>query len=237
MGKILYQKQLPGYGNVVIEDTTMGKKAVRLFKVDGAVESVMYLDEEQAGEMFSDYLNAFNWIFSLKPDLQKTLLIGGGGFIYPKHYLMHHPDKEIHTVEISHEMVELASRFFGLNHLMKEHEEHFRLIEADGQEYLKNSDEVYDVILNDAYIGSVFHKGLQSNEAMAEIKRHLKADGIYAINLVTAPKGIHAIRGNRLIRRLQKHFKYTFFMTASDDLSDYERQNCLVFASDKEFGM
>ncbi len=237
MEQIIYQKDLPNYGRITIEETTIGGEAVRWLKVDDAIESVMYLDPDRKTDLFSDYLNGFNWIFQLKPALRDALLIGGGGFAYPKHFLHHHPSCHIDVAEISGEMVTLAREYFGLDELMREYPEQFGLFVEDGMQYLKETERRYDVILNDAYIGRAFSGGLQSHDGMAAVKEHLREDGIYVINLVTAPKGIFALGGNRLIRRLQKHFKYTFFMTASEELSDYERQNCLVFASDHELGM
>ncbi len=233
---IIYRKTLPKYGELTIEDTKIGSDAVRLLKVDGAIESVMYLDEKKADLLFSDYLNGFNWVFSLKPDIRTALLIGGGGFAYPKQYFHAHPDLKMDVVEISEDMVQLAEQYFGLDHLLKQ-ENHPNIFIEDGLEFLETQTELYDVIFNDAYIGRLFNKGLQSRSGMEAVKQHLTPGGIYVINLVTAPKGLFALRGNMLIRRLQKHFRYTFFMQASDEISEYETQNCLVFASDRELGM
>lgn len=238
MDLIRYESDDPDYGTIKIEDKFLGNEHVRFLTVNGAIETAAYLHPGREYELFSDYLQGFNWAYRIRPDLQKTLLIGGGGFAYPKYYISNYPDKRIDVVEISPMMVRLAHDFFGVDQLIETYDleatQRMRVFIEDGMRYLKDTDDRYDVILNDAYIGKVFHRGLQSNEGIALSKQHLSDDGIYVMNLVTADKGIWAYSGRRMMRKLLKQFRYAVLLQANEEISPYDRQNCLIFASDRE---
>ncbi len=233
MESIRYQEHISGYGNIEVVDSVTEDENIRLLTVNGAIESAMYLSPEQGDELYCEYLNGFNWVFGLREKIRHALLIGGGGFAYPKYYLHHYPDKCIDVVEINQTMVDLAKQYFGLSDLMREYPDSLGIFVEEGLSFLQSCDRQYDVIFNDAYIGRQFNKGLLSKEGLSEIKRHLEDGGLYVMNVVTAPKGIFSWGGNRLIRHIQKQFRYTLLLPAGDEESEYVRQNCLLFASDQ----
>lgn len=241
MELIKYEVENPGYGTIRIEDRFIGKQMVRLLMVNGAIETASFLTAGKEYDLFSDYLKGFNWIFQINPKIQKTLLIGGGGFAYPKYYIHTYPKKSIDVVEMNPTMVELAHEFFGLDDLIQkydlENSKRLGIFIDRGERFLRETEKKYDAILNDAYIGKSFNAGLQSEKGLEDVKRHLNPGGIYVINFVGVPKGFFAGKCRRLTRRLLKYFKYTFLMPATEDISPYEKQNCLIFASDRELSM
>lgn len=241
MELVKYESINPGYGTIRIEDRFFGKQLVRFLMVDGAIETASYLAEGKEYDLFSDYLKGFNWIFQINPRIKKTLLIGGGGFAYPKYYIHEFPEKSIDVVEMNPTMVELAHEFFGLDQLIAsydlENTKRLGIFIDRGERYLRETETKYDAVLNDAYVGKAFNAGLQSEKGISQVKRHLNPGGIYVVNFVGVPEGIMSGKCKRLIRRLQKYFRYTFLMPASEGVSSYERQNCLIFASDAELSM
>lgn len=241
MELVKYEANNPGYGKIRIEDRFIGKQLVRLLLVNDAIETASYLAEGREYDLFSDYLKGFNWIFRINPRIQKTLLIGGGGFAYPKYYIHNYPDKCIDVVEMNPNMVELAHDFFGLDDLIRKYDleqtKRLGIFIDRGERFLRDTEGTYDAILNDAYIGKSFNAGLQSEKGISLIKSHLNPDGIYVMNFVGVLKGVMSGKCKRMIRKLQRHFRYTFIMPASEDVSPYERQNCLIFASDRELSM
>lgn len=239
--KILFKEKVPGYGLVQVFDTSSGHFPVRMLMVDKSVETVQFLDPALQDELFSGYLREFDWIFKLCPDLESTLLIGGGGFAYPRYYVSHYPGVFIDVVEISPLMRKLAEKYFGLSEFLHrpltDYGKRMSIFIEDGLTYLKRTDKRYDAILNDAYTGRQFNKGLASKEGCLLVKRHLKEGGVYVLNCVTAVKGPRARTGKRVMKRLGEVFRYTFQMQVYDDISPYKIQNCLIFASDKDFVM
>lgn len=239
--EILFKKNVPGYGLVQVYDRKTGDVPVRVLQVDRSVETVQFRTPTLQNELYSGYLREFDWIFRLCPNLKSTLLIGGGGFAYPKYYLSHYRLVSIDVVEISPLMYRLAEKYFGLddflNQPLTDYKKRLNVHIEDGLAYLKQTDVRYDAILNDAYTGRHFNKGLTSEEGCRLVRRHLKNGGVYVLNCVTAVKGPRALPGKRVLRRLAGIFRYTFEMQVYDDLSPYVTQNCLIFASDKDFTM
>lgn len=238
---VLFKKNVPGYGLVQVYDRKVGDVPVRVLMVDKSVETVQFQTPALQNELYSGYLREFDWISKLCPNLQSTLLIGGGGFAYPKYYLSHYRFVSIDVVEISSLMYHLAQKYFGLDDLLNQpltdYKKRLNVHIEDGLDYLKRTDNVYDAILNDAYTGRQFNKGLTSEEGCHLIRQHLKDGGVYVLNCVTAVKGPRSLPGKRVLRRLGGTFRYTFEMQVYDDLSPYATQNCLIFASDKDFEM
>lgn len=241
MELIKYEAKNYGYGTIRIEDRFIGKQLVRLLYVNDAIETASYLAEGKEYDLFSDYLKGFNWIFRINPEIHRTLLIGGGGFAYPKYYIHTFPEKIIDVVEMNPTMVELAHDFFGLDQLINKYDlentKRLGIFIERGERFLRETEGKYDAILNDAYVGKSFNSGLQSDRGMASIRSHLNPGGIYVINFVGVPKGPLSGKLKRTERRLRRHFHYTLTMPASEELSPYERQNCLIFASDEELSM
>lgn len=239
--KVLFRKNVPGYGLVQVYDRKAGSFPVRVLMVDKSAETVQFIEPTLQNELYSGYLREFDWIFKLCPNLKSTLLIGGGGFAYPKYYLSHYPFVSIDVVEISSLMYHLAEEYFGLddflNQPLTDYKKRMNVYIEDGMEYLKRTDAVYDAILNDAYTGRQFNKGLTSKEGCSLVRRHLKDGGVYVLNCVTAVKGPRALPGKKVLQRLGETFHYTFEMQVYDEISPYATQNCLIFASDKDFEM
>ncbi len=199
----------------VSEDSEM-----RCLYVNGALESAMYLTGDQNEPVFP-YIGAMlDWCHA-HPSLQKIMIIGSGGFQLARGLF----DKEVYCFEISHDMIEVSEKYFGLDTLKKR--EGFHLYETDGFAWLKGQDEKFDVIINDAFQGK--HPiGLGADE-MRLVKVHLKQGGVYLINAVTAPRGPFSKR-RKLTAALHESFGEVNWMLVEEDCSLYEVQNCLVIA-------
>ena len=61
-------------------------KPVRVLQTGGVYQSATYLDERRMEPVFS-YYRAFDHAFTLRPDTRRVLMIGGGGYAWPKHVL------------------------------------------------------------------------------------------------------------------------------------------------------
>lgn len=109
---------------------------MRFLLVDDAMQSAYYLEPDMEYELPFDYMECFNWIFSINKRIRKTLLIGGGGFAYPKYYLDMYPDKYIDAIEISETVVDTARAYFGLDDLEARHGDHLKVIVGDGNKFL-----------------------------------------------------------------------------------------------------
>jgi len=73
-------------------------ETVRTLVVDGTIESATYLGERRYDLVF-DYLRTFDAMFDTGMPISNALMIGGGGYSYPKHLVFHHPETAVDVVE------------------------------------------------------------------------------------------------------------------------------------------
>ncbi len=187
-------------------------------------QSRMYLDSD---ELASEYIKFYHLIRHFKPDFQKTLMIGGAGYSFPKNYLETYPNAEIDVVEIDPNMTEIAKRFFRL-----EENPRLKIIHEDGRVFLNQAgSEKYDAVLMDAF-GSLFSVPFQLTtiEAVREINRVLKPDGIVIFNLGGALEGTASRFFQAEFATYKKVFPQVFVFKVDDEKSDSQVQNLIIVA-------
>ena len=241
--KTIYTAEDPLTGHIEVCEGYYDGGYMRFLLVDDAMQSAYYIDSDMEHELPFDYMECFNWIFSINKHIRRTLLIGGGGFAYPKYYLDMYPEKYIDAIEISRTIVDTAKLYFGLNELQAKYGDHLKIIVDDGNKFLidraltirgteSKSDLRYDVIINDAYVG---YKSSDILKKSAEIiKACLTKDGIYVANMVIPLKGLKAKRYQKEMDVFSDVFKYTYLMQCDEGINPYAYQNCVFFASDRQ---
>ena len=261
--KTVFKTRDPLGQSIEVCEGLYNEERMRLLLVDGAMQSAQYLDPLLQDELAFEYMREFEWAFRLHPAAQRVLLIGGGGFAYPRFFLKQYPEKSIDVVELSPTIVEVARDYFGLRALEAQYSDRLRVIVGDGHRYLEKLSATfaatdasvgvanagdreahtaaegdslhYDAILNDAYIG---YKSSASMQASAQLFHQCLTDGgLYAANMVTALRGLHSIQMRREQKNFQKVFAYTFLMQCDDEISPFVPQNNIFFASDAAFEM
>lgn len=261
--KTVFKTRDPLGQSIEVCEGRYNEERMRLLLVDGAMQSAQYLDPLLEDELAFEYMREFEWAFRLHPAARRVLLIGGGGFAYPRFFLKKYPEKSIDVIELSPTIVEIAREYFGLRALEAQYPDRLRVIVGDGHRYLENLSATfaatdasvgvgnagdrevhtaaegdplrYDAILNDAYIG---YKSSASMQASAQLFHQCLTDGgLYAANMVTALRGLHSIQMRREQKNFQKVFSYTFLMQCDDEISPFVPQNNIFFASDAAFEM
>ncbi len=99
---------------VVCTTTDADGRAVRLLLVGRSVQSATYVDEEYRAEPVFDYYLAFDLMFDAKPDVERILMVGGGGYAYPKHIIATRPEVHMDVVEIDPAITRIALADFYL---------------------------------------------------------------------------------------------------------------------------
>ena len=227
----IYQNYIPGYGELIVADSMFQGRLTRLLYVDGAMQSATYNEPDERCVLIFEYMKGFDDILCMRPDASDILLIGGGAMSYPKHFIHAFPDKRLDVVEMCPEMIDIARRYFYLD---RDTESRIGLYLTDGDSFLSETEKTYDIIFNDAYIGSRWDKTITGNTHCRLIKRRLSPSGIYVLNVITAQKGLFSMRGKKLLSTLRRFFKRTMFIPCQEEDDYYGKQNCLVLASDGE---
>ncbi len=228
---VIYKKKTNS-GLLQVVDTMYGDDAVCFLKINDSIQSAMYLDTSKKYDLVFPYMQRFSYAFHVNPMIQKTFLIGGGGFAYPKYYVHAYENAEITVSEIDTDMISAAFRYFALRDLAPSETSRVHILNQDGFLVLKESKVHYDLIINDAFVGK---KEKGRDEMCTEIVHNaLGENGIYIVNVSTAMRGPFAKRGNAFRKALQKYFKHTVLLAAEEERSPYEKQNVLMISSDME---
>ncbi len=187
-------------------------------------QSAMYLDDPV--ELALSYTKFYKLARHFKPNMKKTLMLGGGGYSFPKYAMSHYPDVEMHVVEIDPQVTKLAVRFFQL----KEHPR-LKVYHEDARTFLNRTNTQYDIIFGDTFTSHYsvpFH--LSTIEAVRMIYKSLVDGGVVLANVLSAIEG----DAGRFIRAEYATFKavfpqvYLFPAKYSED--GLRRQNIMLVA-------
>lgn len=208
---------------------------LRVLYVDGGFQSATYLGKDRFQPVFA-YYRAIDYVFRAGRPVRRMLMIGGGGFSYPKHLLMSddpmHRDASIDVVEIDPAIVEIARKHFGLDEVEQLHGAQgtgrLGVIVADGAQALQTmASSVYDVVVNDSFDGDECTSALFSPEVLGDAKRVLTASGIYVANIIAED----AAEAAPYADALHTVFAHVYLLPCPDD--DFNgSSNNLLFASD-----
>ena len=234
VGAVSYDTQ---YGRVLIYNAYKNDEPVRVLNIDSGFESLTYIDEEKRNDLVLSYTQYYDLMFNANIDIKDTLLIGGAGYSYPKHYISKNLDKNMDVVEIDGEITEIAKEYFYLNDLIEDYNlnenKRLGLITDDGRTYLNNNDKKYDAILNDAFSGSIPAKTLTTKEAIERIKESLNENGLYLTNVISSLEGENSKFIKAIINTLKQVFKNVYLVPCQTIDVDTV-QNNMVIASDDE---
>jgi len=187
-------------------------------------QSAMYLDSD---ELVFPYSRYFRLIGHFVPDLKRTLIIGGGGFSFPKHFVSEFPNATIDVVEIDPAVSEIAKKYFRLHD-----DPRMNVIHEDGRVFLNTAEGGgYDAILIDAF-GSLFSVPYQLTtvEAVRNMHRALRDDGVVIANIGSAIDG----EGSRFLQAelatYRSVFPQVYIFKARPGRSDTDVQNLVLIA-------
>jgi spermidine synthase len=146
-------------------------------------QSAMYLDD--ITELAVAYTRFYRLAEYFKPEMKSMLVLGGGGFSFPKYALAHYPELQIDVVELDPGIVSLSRSHFGLSQ-----DPRLKVIEEDARTFLQNNTKRYDVILCDVFTSHYsipFH--LVTVEAVEHMRRALSPSGVVLVNVLASQNG------------------------------------------------
>ena len=144
--------------------------------------SSMFLHSD---ELAAEYTKYYDLAKHFKPDFQKTLMLGGAAYSYPKHYLKKYKDAEIDVVEIDPKLTELAQKYFRLKENPR-----LNIFHEGGRIFLNRTQKKYDVFMHDAfnsYYSIPFQ--LTTVETAEKVYNLLSDDGVALINMISSIEG------------------------------------------------
>jgi len=224
------------YGRVLIYNRVVDNENCRILNIDSGYESMTYTDDDKIYDLVFPYLKGYDAMFKSSNDINNVLMIGGGGYSYPKYYISHYEDKNMDVVEIDEGVTKIAKKYFYLDKLIEDYDlentKRLNLINDDGRVFLNNNTKKYDAILNDSFSGNSPAKGLTTLEAVQEIKKSLVENGVYLTNIISSVEGNNSKFLKAEVNTIKQVFKNVYVIPTQKDFDKNKYFNIIVVATD-----
>ena len=206
-------------------DPKTGKPIEALATDPYFTQSAMFFDSDDHVFEYSRY---YHLTRHFKPDLRNVLVIGGAGYSVPKDFLRRYEQVTIDVVEIDPQMTQIAEQFFKLKQ-----DPRLRITHEDGRTFLRSSEpSKYDAILMDAF-GSLFSVPYQLTtvEAVREMRRNLRDDGVVIFNLGSSIEGPASRFLHAELATYRAVFPNVYLFKVNADYPDERLQNLMIVAT------
>ncbi|MBI4232352.1 fused MFS/spermidine synthase, partial [Candidatus Peregrinibacteria bacterium] len=187
------------YNTVLIVDELYNNKPARMLKISTNHSSAMYLN---SNELVFRYTKFYDLARHFMPKMQSALILGGGAYSYPKHFLKAYPQASIDVVEIDPELTEIAKKYFKLYD-----DDRLNIYHEDGRTFLNRTENKYDVFFGDAF--KSFYSlpyQLTTQEAVQKTYDVLNPEGVAIVNIIASIEG----DTGQFLRAELKTFKSVF---------------------------
>lgn len=224
------------FGTVRMYTVHKRGRPMRILDLDDTQQSATYLDGGWCDPPFL-YMSMCDLVFDAIRPARNLLMLGGGGFAYPKHVVAHHPEARIDVVELDPAMVKIARKHFYLDRLMREYRTEetgrLRVIVDDAVKFVTTCAQEgrqYDAIVNDCFVADNPLDSLFSVDAIRAVASCIAPQGLYVVNLITALTGDDAKPLYALAKALSQCFVYVLVLPCYR-LPVQQRDNALVVAA------
>lgn len=154
-----------------------------------------------------------------------ALHIGGGGFTMPRYVAATRPGSDNQVLELDPTLVRIAEDQLGLTT-----SDSLRVRVGDARVGLREQPAAhYDLVIGDAFGGQAVPWHLTTVECMAQIKRTMTTNGVYALNLIDYPPLGFARAEAATLRRM---FRTVAVIAPPARLDRTEGGNFVMVASD-----
>src|ERR1039457_336198 len=198
------------------------ENATRTLSFNGSWETKMSLTNPLAGHF--EYTEHFQMPWLWNHDIKRVLMEGLGGGSTQRAYQHYYTNVMVDTVEIDPVVVEVAKKYFTVQETPS-----LKIHTNDGRVFLRQTTNVYDVILMDAYsttrYGSSLPRQLVTKEFFTLASRHLSTNGILAYNVIGQIQGYRATLIGAMYRTLNEVFPRVYMFPA------VESQNVVFVAT------
>lgn len=186
------------------------------------VQSIQRKDTELTG-MYYDYALAAPCMAGMNGsdnESRSVMILGMGSGTYASYCVRYFPGAAVQGAEIDRKIAGIATDYFGLP-------DSVTVAVEDGRAYLTASQELFDVIMVDAYQDITIPFQLSSTEFFQEVQRHLKPGGVMVVNLNMTSEREGSIN-QYLCDTMAAVFAHTYWVNVPANT------NTVVFCTDAE---
>ena len=199
------------------------EEGTRSMLIDVFVQSSEYFNYTG---LVHEYARCSTLLIELDPNPERVLVLGLGGGTLPKYFLSH-TNATIDVIEIDPEVIRSAEEYFGV-----EESERLRIIQGDARTTLSKLNETYDIIYMDVFSSYSIPFHLTTVEFMQEANSHLKENGLFAMNIISAAEGHGSEFFVSEYKTCGEVFEYAYAFPTEPEKG--EVQNIILIASNSE---
>ena len=214
------------YARLFVVDREYKEQETRFLYINEHINSGMLLNAKDS--LIFRYTQFYDLFEYFVPDFKNLLVVGGGGYSYPKHFQLRFPNKELDIVELDPKVTQLAMTYFGFEPLKTT-----TIYHQDARYFQKMHDKKYDAIVYDALTSPLSVPWyLTTQESYLDIYNLLSEDGVILINVIGDLEGY----GANFVRSQFKTVRSVFpqaFLLESEEEENQGMKNYIVVASKK----
>jgi len=216
--KVVLFDRISAYHHIQVYDED-GK---RTLSFNGSWETTMSLTNPLTGHF--EYTEYFQMPWLWNHDIKRVLMVGLGGGSTPRAWQHYYTNVMVDAVEIDPVVEEVAKKYFTVAESPT-----LKIHINDGRVFLRQTTNVYDVIIMDAYsttrYGSSLPRQLTTKEFFTLASRHLSTNGVLAYNVIGQIKGFRATLIGAMYRTMSAVFPCVYMFPA------VESQNVVFVAT------
>ncbi len=213
------------YSRIWIYDKTNNetKKTTRTLAINRDLNSAMILNSD---ELVFEYTKYYNLARYFNPNFKTTLMLGGGGYSFPKKFLSTYPSSTIDVVEIDPTITELAVKYFDLKENPR-----LKIFHEDGRVYLNQNKKKYDVVFGDAFSShfSIPYQ-LTTREAVQKTYDSLNENGVVILNTISSVEGKKGEFLRAELATYKKIFPQVYIFPVTNPKDGLSAQNIVLLA-------
>ena len=174
------------YSRIFITNQEYQNQESQFLYIDGFVNSGMFLNDPN--KLVFEYTQFYDVFEHFNPDFKTTVMFGGAGYSYPKHFQEKHPNMPLDIVEIDPELTQLAKDHFEFKQAPTT-----SIFHQDAKCFLNQTESKYDVVLYDVLTSNLsvpFY--LTTQETFTGIKNIMNTDAVLIMNLLGDQNGMGA---------------------------------------------
>lgn len=213
------------YEKITIQDGTIDGQPARFLFQDRSASAAMYLNSD---DLVYDYTKYFALHELFVPEVNRALVIGGGGYSIPKALLRDLPNASVDVSEIEPALPRLSEQYFNL----PTDDPRLKHFIEDGRRHLKETAEPYDLIFGDAY-HSLYSvpTHLTTKEFFQTVYNKLRPNGLFVMNVIGSLDPVPPSVIFSEIRTLRQVFPNVYLFAV--DAPDSQAPQNLVIAAHK----
>lgn len=191
------------------------------------------MDDKKVFEIYDSYPKLYD-ILSNLGDVNSVLVLGGGGFSYPKYYISHYSNKTMDVIEINPKLIDISFEYLYLDKLYALHDPYHKRLNiycTDAYEFIIKTSKKYDGIFIDLYLDNEPLDIIFEERFIFNIKRILNKDKFISINYILHENGLDKLY--KLKELLSKYFTNIRIITTDYNVNLSDKNIYIICSNSK----